>query len=118
MHACMLGLLPSTGGVSRALTETLDKDGHLLGIGHSSIAGTQTPGLDCMQTACSDSKDVVGIVNRVQGVTNLRRACSGPGAIRYFEQFPEVKPFGQRNSFHNKVLRLHSSPSSPCPCMQ
>ena len=31
----------------------------------------------------------------------------GPGAIRYFEQFPEVKPFGSRDSFHNKVhLRL------------
>ncbi|KAK9823062.1 hypothetical protein WJX81_005585 [Elliptochloris bilobata] len=28
---------------------------------------------------------------------------NGPAAVRYFEQFPEVTPFGQRGSFHNKA---------------
>ncbi|KAK9904696.1 hypothetical protein WJX75_000743 [Coccomyxa subellipsoidea] len=28
---------------------------------------------------------------------------NGPGAVRYFEQFPGVKPFGHRGSFHNKA---------------
>ena len=30
--------------------------------------------------------------------------------MRYFEQFPEVTPFGQRGSFHNKVR------CTGCPC--
>ena len=43
-------------------------------------------------------------------------ASPGPGAIRYFEQFPDVKPFGSRNSFHNKVCSYF--PAVVCICMQ
>ena len=36
---------------------------------------------------------------------------AGPAAVRYFEQFPEVTPFGQRGSFHNKVPPAFVGPS-------
>ena len=35
--------------------------------------------------------------------------------MRYFEQFPEVTPFGQRGSFHNKVPAAAVA-VSPRPC--
>lgn len=36
-------------------------------------------------------------------VDNGLHGWAGPGAVRYFEQFPGVKPFGHRGSFHNKA---------------
>ena len=43
------------------------------------------------------------LVRRCQPRALTCSALAGPAAVRYFEQFPEVTPFGQRGSFHNKV---------------
>ena len=48
---------------------------------------------------------------RCQPRALTRSPLAGPAAVRYFEQFPEVTPFGQRGSFHNKVPPAAVAPS-------